>query len=201
MEIVVFLVLAALAIFIIFRIKRRRIYELAAKIPKVSVEIPFFGITHKFIGAELKDYFPIIFKIVDKNEPIQRLWFGTQLTIIANTPEQYKTVLTSPHCLNKPAAIYDGFYCKNGLLSSNGEIQNRHRRILNNSMSLNRLTALNPIFNEKAKKFMMKMKRNFGREFNVLNDVAVCAFEALIKGNFLHDQDCSKSEVIEAFEK
>jgi hypothetical protein len=187
--------------FLIFRFRRRRLYELAAKIPKVKGS--WFGeLSHRFIGIEPEDITKILLEIVKEDTPIASAWFGTELAVIVNSPEMFKTIFTSAHCLKKPTLLYDGFFSKNGLLANNGSMQEKHRRILNNSMTPAMLNQLNPIFNEKVKRFVDRIEQKSGLgEFDVFGDVAACALEALMKGNFLNDHDCYRSDVISAFAK
>ncbi|KAG5667394.1 hypothetical protein PVAND_015375 [Polypedilum vanderplanki] len=171
------------------------------KIPDIKDQIPLLGIAHKFLNVELKDYIKIMFEVFDVNIPIQKTWFALKLAIVPNTPEQFKTIFTSPYCINKPTVIYDGFFSKYGIISTNGEVQDKHRKILSNSMTPTILNQLNPIFNEKIKNFVKKISEKVEKsEFNIYNYVAACTLEALMKGQFQHDHDCYGSEVIEAFE-
>jgi cytochrome P450 len=186
-------------VFVVHQVRRHAVYKSISKIPTPRGQIPLFGITHKFIGADIKEYGKIFIETFSGSEPIQRFWFGTRLVIAPNTPEMFKTVVTSPHCLDKPRLVYDGMFADNGLLSNNGSMQEKHRKILNNAMTPAMLHQLRPIFEEKVARCMMKMGEKC--EFDVFDDVAACTLEALLKGNFNYDLDCYGSEMLRSLMK
>lgn len=191
-----------LILFAVYRWRRRHFYELAAKLPGPKNQIPFFGVTHHFIGQKFDNYLNIFFNLFDFNEPLQKFWFGTKFMLISNTPEMFKTILTSPDCLKKPAIIYDCTFAPKSLLASNGSVQERHRKIFNNTMTPNVLNQVNPVLNEKIKRFLTKMDEKVGQgEFNIFPYAASCTMEALMKGNFEYDRDFYKENLVQMCER
>ncbi|KAG5666300.1 hypothetical protein PVAND_017851 [Polypedilum vanderplanki] len=176
-----------------------KFYLKISKIPGPKNQIPFFGIINNFIGEKVGNYGKNFLEIISKTEPIQKVWFGPKIFIIPNTPEMFKTIFTSLYCVDKPRYIYGGFFANNGLLSSNGSVQEKHRKILSYSMTPKMLNQLVPVFEEKIQKFIKRMKNKIdGDEFNVFEDVAACTLEALVKGNFQYDYDCYESDLLKA---
>jgi hypothetical protein len=186
----------------IYHWRRRRLYELASKIPGPKGNLPLFGASHKFIGVEPKDCLKVITDTLSSTASIEKIWFGTKLLVVVNTPETFKTIFNSALCLNKPGLLYDGFFSKNGLLSNNGIMQEKHRKILNNSMTPFMLNQLNPIFNEKIKACMSKMRVKVGaNQFNIGSLVAACTLETFLKGNYHFEHDCYGSVLLKTCER
>ncbi|KAG5667395.1 hypothetical protein PVAND_015376 [Polypedilum vanderplanki] len=185
--------------FAIFRWRRRRFYELAGKIPRV--EGTFFGeLSYRFLGVKTENITKLLYEVMGADTPITSAYFLTEFMVLANTPEMFKTILSSPHCLKKPTIIYDGFFAKNGILANNGSMQEKHRKILSNSFTPALLNQHNSLFNEKVKKFVRKVGEKAGKgEFDIYNHVAACSLEILMKGNFFDNEDCYDSNVIHSF--
>jgi cytochrome P450 len=189
---------AIFAIFLIF-VNFWKFRSQFKSIPAAPGQIPLFGMAHKFIGADIKDFGRIFLDTLDTKLPIQKVRLGTKVIVFPNTPQMFKTILTSPDCMDKPAFLYDAVFSKFGLLASNGSIQERHRRILNHSMTLSMLQQLIPVFERSITKYVERIdEKAGGAEFDAFDDVAACTLEALLKGNFRFDYDCYDSELLKA---
>lgn len=60
-----------------------------------------------------------ITKFCDAAPHPSRYWLGTILVVFVSSPEDMKTILNSPHCIQKPY-MYEYLGVKNGLMVANG---------------------------------------------------------------------------------
>lgn len=190
MVLLIYVLILILAVsVIIFRRQRRRLYELASKIPG-SDGFPLIGVLTKFLNLELKDYVYELRKLCLKTSSISKSWFGPQLVVFTEDPEVINTVVNSKHCQNKPDLFYKGLYTENGLVTINNKVQEKHRKVLNKAFVPSMLQQFIPIFNEKSKVCVEKMRENLdGGEFNVFHYIGMCTLETFFKGHLNHDRN------------
>lgn len=186
----------------IFWWKRRRLYELADKIPGID-GLPFIGSIHEFLGLEIKDYFEKALQITNSpNEKISKAWLGPQLFITLESPKIVQEALKSQHCSNKPNYFYGILYSKYGLLTINGKLFDKHKRILSKSFMPYMLQRVIPVFNQKAKVCVQKLEENLnGSEFDVWNYVGACTMESFATAHLNYNESFYNSKALECLEK
>lgn len=170
--------------------KQRRLFELARKLP-MRKGLPVIGLLHKFIFQSYREYLNIISKIPSNDEPLTAFFMGPiHLVAFINSPEFLQIVLNSPKCQKKPATFYNAWQCEEGLVLSHGSMWKKHRKIFNNSFTINVLREFIPMFNDKSTK-SIKLMESFvnKKEFDVYEVVATASLETLMKGNFNFDRD------------
>lgn len=180
--------LLLVALYANFLWKRRRLNELARKLPG-SNGLPFIGILHKFAFRSYRHYLSVLCEIPDGNS-LTKFWMGPFLSVIINSPENLQIVLNSPKCQKKPEAFYNVWSATEGMVLSHGSLWKRHRKILSSAFTVNVLHRLLPMFHEKSKKSIEVLRKHVNQgEFDVYENVAACSLETLMKGNFNYDRD------------
>ncbi|KAL7050157.1 hypothetical protein ACKWTF_003967 [Chironomus riparius] len=189
--------IALLLFYINFRWNRRRMYELAEKIPGTN-GLPIVGHMFSFIGLDLENNLNDGMKLIKKNLPISKIWAGSSLFVIVNSAEHSQTLLNSSDCLKIPFMFSRPFLARYGLVIANGDIWQKHRKILSYSFKLNVLNSLQPLFNEKSKKCIDKLQSKVDcGYFNISKFIAALTIETTMKGNFNYDQDFYGSKIID----
>lgn len=89
------------------------------------------------------------------------LWAFHLLFCFIDDPDDFKTVLSSKQTLNK-GFFYDSFNLGSSLLTLSIEPWKLHRRALNPTMSPRMISSYLPIFNEKCKIMVNRLKKNVG---------------------------------------
>lgn len=177
-----------IALYATFVWRRRRMYQLAAKIPGPN-GLPFIGHGLKFLNGDFKQIFELLVSITEGYSTISKIWLGPELLVFAETPESLQIVLNSQKCLDK-SPLYDVLVLTKGLLVGSGELWKRHRKILNPTFSIGILQQLIPTFDEKSQIFVRNLKKEIGREeFDVYGYMSACSLETLLKGTMEIDRD------------
>jgi len=199
-EILPIVFIAVVLIYLVFRWKRRRFYELANKIPGQN-GLPFIGHLHRLLNPDMKNYCKVIFELCDNNLPLSKGWIGPKLTVLTQDPETIHAIYSSPHCMNKPTFLYNALYTKKGLLTVNGSMYDKHRKIFNRSFKPSILQSLVPVFNEKSLKCMEMLKEQLNKgEFNMYSYTGACSLEAFGKGQMNFEKNFYESDVLDAFD-
>lgn len=186
------LVVCLLSFYANFRWRRRRLYELAAKLPGPR-GLPLIGMAHKFIKTDFKTIFHTVTTITKGHASPAGIWLGPEFVVFAETPEALQVVLNSPKCLDK-SSLYDVLILTKGLLVGSGDIWRAHRKILNPAFSIKVLQPLVPLFDEKSKIFIDNLKAKVGKgEFDIYVYMSNCSLETLLKGTLDMDRDIQSS--------
>jgi cytochrome P450 len=94
------------------------------------------------------------------------------------------------------------FLARYGLVIANGDIWQKHRKILSYSFKLNVLNSLQPLFNEKSTKCIDKLQSKVDcGNFNISKFIAAMTIETTMKGNFNYDQDFYGSKIIDDIDR
>jgi cytochrome P450 len=194
------LVVILLTIVLVIRWRRKRLYQLAAKIPGDD-GIPLFGILHRFLNLELKDYVMEMLRYCRKDSAISKTWFGPTLAILTEDADCIHTILNSPQTQKKPSYFYDGIYIDQGLLAINGQQYDRHRKVLNKSFTPSMLQQFIPIFKSKSQVCIDKLCEQLnGEDFDVFKYVGACTLEAFISGHYNYDENFYDSQMVHIIE-
>ncbi|KAG5681840.1 hypothetical protein PVAND_011248 [Polypedilum vanderplanki] len=195
---IAFLVISVL----IFYWRRKRLYNLADKIPGEN-GLPFLGVLHKFTKSDLNEYHKEIMKLILKNKPISKTWFGPQFVILTEDAECIHKILNSSHTQNKPSYFYKGMMIDEGLLAINGHQYDKHRKILNKSFTPNMLQKFIPTFNEKSRVCMMNLSKRLSSDeaFDIFKYVGACTLDSFISGHYNYDQNFYDSDLVKIIEE
>lgn len=81
---------------------------------------PIFGNSLQLIGKTTKDLFKILVDSIKMYDTPAKAYLGPFLVIVIDRPEDFKTVLMSQNCLDKPY-FYEFYPSKVGLMSATCE--------------------------------------------------------------------------------
>jgi cytochrome P450 len=186
--------------YLVFRWKRRRLYELASEIPGKK-EFPFIGALYSFSNLQLKDYAKQVLSYCSSDHKISKGWFGPKLVVLTEDADCIHTILNSPHALHKPTVFYKGLYMDEGLLACNGEQYDRHRKILSKSFTVGLIQKFLVTFNNKTKRCVDKLSRHLGGgDFDVFEYVGTCTLESFCTGQLNYDKNLYDSNFMKMIE-
>lgn len=195
---IVFIAIAT--VYFIFRWKRRRLYELAAKIPGQD-GLPFIGHLHRFLNPDLRNYVRVIHELCNENVPLSKGWLGPKLALMTQDADTIHAIYNSPQCISKPEYLYNALYTKQGLLSVNGEMYHKHRKIFTRSFKPTILQSIVPIMIEKAVRCVNELKEQVGKgEFNMYKYVGACSLDTFSKTELNFEKNFYGSDVLNAIE-
>lgn len=81
---------------------KRRLETYVKDIPGVEPCYPFIGNVPQFMGKTMTEIFRDIDRFVKEKGTPNKTWLGPILVVNLDRPEDVRTVLMSPHCLEKP---------------------------------------------------------------------------------------------------
>lgn len=187
-----------LTFFIEFRWKRRRFYQLAKKLPgHEGLSI----IESLSLGAKLtrKDYISTVESFFKDNAPITKIWIANFLAIFTKDADFIYKIFNTPQTYDKPKILYQMFFADEGLAALNGDKHKVHRKILDNGFTTKMLQRLPEIFDEKSKKFLLKMQKNAnGDEFDVMDYIMAFTYDSFGKSHLNYEIDYFQSEICNA---
>uniref|UniRef100_A0A182JEC3 Uncharacterized protein n=1 Tax=Anopheles atroparvus TaxID=41427 RepID=A0A182JEC3_ANOAO len=151
MIVLVFIGVFALVYYVNFRRSRKRLYELAARIPG-PFDYPLIGSILIALGKDPLELVTHLMELMHHLPSPMRAWLGPFLLVVIDEPAMVQDILSSPDCVQKPF-LYDFFRLSKGLFGAPADTWRRHRKLLNTSFSPAVLKRFVPILNEKADKF------------------------------------------------
>ncbi|CAH0389544.1 unnamed protein product [Bemisia tabaci] len=165
-----------------FRLTRRRLYELAAKIPGFE-GFPLIGSAHVLVGnpnAMFETAYSLSFNFKE-GTPI-KAWFGPRLFVALTDPRDIEIILSSYSHIDK-APEYKFFepWLGDGLLISTGEKWRAHRKIIAPTFHLNVLKSFMTLFNANCRFTVEKMRVESNEEFDVHHYMSACTVEILLE--------------------
>ncbi|XP_055541948.1 cytochrome P450 4C1-like [Wyeomyia smithii] len=141
---------------------RKRLYELAAKIPG-PFDWPLIGSVHLGIRYKPQELFDYMLQHLHTIETPVRAWLGPTLFVFFDRPEHIAVILNSPSCV-KRSYYYKFFRFEKGLLSAEPQLWRLLRKRLNPSFSSTIINQFVPIFNKRADKLVQTLDKFVGRE-------------------------------------
>lgn len=103
-------------------------------------------------------------------------WFGVNLCIILDDPDDVDIVLNSKSCIDK-AHVYKYFY-RDALFTAREHIWRPQRKILNSAFNLKILQSFIPIFNAKSDLLVRNVGRMIGKgSFDVAPIIFACTLD------------------------
>ncbi|XP_001866351.2 probable cytochrome P450 313a4 [Culex quinquefasciatus] len=133
-----------------FRRSRRRLYELAAKIPG-PFDWPLIGSIHIGIGRGPTTILPYFLQFLHVVPTPMRAWFGPLLIVVIDNPEHLAVILNSQDCV-KRSYVYRFLGFEKGLFNAPPDVWRKQRKLLNPSFSNAVVKRFVPTFNAKADK-------------------------------------------------
>ncbi|XP_058817444.1 uncharacterized protein LOC131680752 [Topomyia yanbarensis] len=131
-----------------FRRSRKRLYELAAKLPG-PLDLPLIGITHLAFRGSPTETFDHLLQYLHKLPSPMRAWCGPLLFVVVDQPEHLAIVLNSQDCI-KRASVYQFIGLEKGVFNAAPDLWRKLRKQLNPSFAVPALKSFAPTFNEKA---------------------------------------------------
>lgn len=166
--------------YINFRIGRRRLYELAEKIPG-PVGLPFLGNAYEFYGSSHDIFDRVYRKSFDFGSTV-KMWIGPRLFVFLTDPRDIELILGSHVHIDKS---YEYRFFKpwlgNGLLISTGDTWRTHRKIIAPTFHLNVLKSFLSLFNANSRAVVEKMRKENGKEFDCHDYMSECTVEILLE--------------------
>lgn len=111
-------VIALILLYLKVLFSRRKLYEIAAKIPGPPA-FPLIGAMYLFFGKDNESVLPVIDDLLNKYKSPAKAWLGPMLILLMDSPEDLKIVLNSPNCLQK-AYPYNFLGVSKGLMAAPG---------------------------------------------------------------------------------
>jgi len=119
--------------------------------------VPLLGNAHYFIGKSTVEIFSDIIHFIKSRGTPTKIWIGPCLTLTLDKPEDFKTVLMSPNCLDKPY-MYQFMPSDIGILTAkSGAVWKPMRKLMNPCFNMKILQSFVPIFNEKTNLMLSKL--------------------------------------------
>uniref|UniRef100_A0A182Q421 Uncharacterized protein n=1 Tax=Anopheles farauti TaxID=69004 RepID=A0A182Q421_9DIPT len=155
MIVLVFITVFAIVYYINFRRSRKRLYELADRIPG-PFDYPLIGSILLTIGKDPLELVSYLMQLMHHLPSPMRAWLGPYLLVVVDRPEMVQDILSSPDCVQKPF-MYDFFRLSKGLFGAPADMWKRHRKLLNTSFSPAVLKSFVPKLNFKAEQFVHEL--------------------------------------------
>ncbi|XP_012265026.2 cytochrome P450 4g15 [Athalia rosae] len=174
------LIPAIILYYVYFRVSRRHMLELAAKIPGPA-GLPLVGSALDFMGSS-DTIFRNIYKMSFEYDQVIKLWIGPKLLIFLVDPRDVEVILSSHVYIDK-SSEYRFFkpWLGNGLLISTGQKWRAHRKLIAPTFHLNVLKSFIDLFNANSRAVVEKMRREQGKEFDCHDYMSECTVEILLE--------------------
>ncbi|XP_011138410.1 cytochrome P450 4g15 [Harpegnathos saltator] len=174
------LIPALVLYYIYFRISRRHMIELAAKLPGPD-GLPFIGNALMFLGNS-DTIFRNIYRKSFEFDQIIKLWLGPKLIVFLMDPRDVEIILSSYIYLDK-STEYRFFkpWLGNGLLISTGQKWRAHRKLIAPTFHLNVLKSFIDLFNANSRAVVERMRKEGGKEFDCHDYMSECTVEILLE--------------------
>lgn len=168
--------------YVYYRMGRKRLYELAAKIPGPD-GYPLLGNAHEFVGSSntiFEKMYERSFEFTPSS-PV-KVWIGPRLLVFLTDPRDIEIILSSNVYIDK-APEYRFFepWLGNGLLISTGEKWRAHRKLIAPTFHLNVLKSFIDLFNKNSLLTVDKMRKEGNKAFDVHHYMSECTVEILLE--------------------
>ncbi|CAH0759292.1 unnamed protein product [Diatraea saccharalis] len=164
-----------------WKISRRHMYELAAKL-NGPPGLPLIGNALDFTGGSADIFRNIVSKSnnFDK-EAVVKIWIGPRLLVFLYDPRDVELILSSHVYIDK-ADEYRFFkpWLGDGLLISTGQKWRSHRKLIAPTFHLNVLKSFIDLFNANSKAVVDKLKKESG-SFDCHDYMSECTVEILLE--------------------
>ncbi|XP_034246944.1 cytochrome P450 4g15 isoform X2 [Thrips palmi] len=165
-----------------FRYQRRRLYELAAKIPGPE-GLPLIGSALEFMGSANDIYINMWNRSLEySSETPVKVWIGPRLMVFLQDPRDVEVILSSNVHLDKSTEYrYFQPWFGNGLLISTGDHWRSHRKLIAPTFHLNVLKSFIDLFNHNSRGVVEKLRKEVGHEFDAHEYMSEATVEILLE--------------------
>lgn len=177
----VFLMTIAIVSFLVFCWTKRRLWELAAKLPGPR-PIPLVGNLLTFAGCDLIQFFQRIIEMVDKHGSIFKLWIGQDLFVLLSNPVALEKILGNKNFIRRTGYVtkVGKPFFRNGLLMSDGDTWRIHRKIISSTFHNNVLDQFVENFTKNSAILVSKMRNNCNETaFNIYPLISLCTLDVI----------------------
>nr|WNK22285.1 cytochrome P450 [Athetis lepigone] len=177
----VLLVPAVILWYAYWRMSRRHLYELAAKLHGPP-GLPLLGNALEFTGGSHDIFRNVIEKSIPYDgESVVKIWIGPRLLVFLYDPRDVELILSSHTHIDK-ADEYRFFkpWLGDGLLISTGQKWRSHRKLIAPTFHLNVLKSFIDLFNANSRAVVNKLKKEAG-EFDCHDYMSECTVEILLE--------------------
>lgn len=102
MVLITLVAILCLAILLALYLWKRRLESYVKDLPGSDSTYPLIGNAHEFIGKTTVEIFNNIYTFMKTKGTPNKIWLGPILVVSLDRPEDVKTILMSPNCLEKP---------------------------------------------------------------------------------------------------
>ncbi|KAF2897676.1 hypothetical protein ILUMI_08493 [Ignelater luminosus] len=175
-----FLIPALLLWYTYWRVSRKHLLELAAKLPGPK-GWPLIGNALDFAGSS-PDVFKCLYAHSREFDKVVKLWIGPKLLVFLIDPRDVEIILSSHVHIDK-SSEYRLFepWLGNGLLISSGQKWRAHRKLIAPTFHLNVLKSFIDLFNVNSKATVEKMRKEQGKTFDCHDYMSEATVEMLLE--------------------
>jgi cytochrome P450 family 4 len=177
----VFLATVAIATVLVFCWTKRRMWELAAKLPGPT-PVPLLGNLLTFAGCDLIHFFRMIVQLVQKHGSIFKLWIGQDLFVLLSNPVAVEKVLGNKNFIRRTGYVtkVGKPFFRNGLLMSDGDTWRIHRKIIQSTFHNNVLDQFVENFAKNSAILVGIMGDSCnGATFNIYPLISLCTLDVI----------------------
>ncbi|XP_032663022.1 cytochrome P450 4C1-like isoform X2 [Odontomachus brunneus] len=159
--------------------KRLRFIQAANALPGPKTK-PIIGNAYYILQRNFNELLDSVCLLVDTYPSPFRFWLGSKLLISVNEPDQIKTILQNPCCLNK-SLIYKVYKAVlgNGLVTAPEHIWVRHRKMLAPSFNTNILRTFCDIFVNRSLVFTEELEHMVNGEVDLSQHILKCTLDSI----------------------
>nr|WDY85990.1 cytochrome P450 4G335 [Pagiophloeus tsushimanus] len=167
-------------LYVYWRVSRRRMVELAEKIPGPN-GWPILGNALEFIGSPHEIFMRIYEKSFQYGRTV-KVWIGPRLLIFLTDPKDVEIILSSHvHIDKSPEYRFFRPWLGNGLLISSGQKWRAHRKLIAPTFHLNVLKSFVDLFNKNSMETVKKLEKEIGKEFDCHDYMSEATVEILLE--------------------
>ncbi|XP_058823454.1 probable cytochrome P450 313a4 [Topomyia yanbarensis] len=181
-----------------YRPSRKRVYELATKIPG-PFDWPLIGSVHLSITAGSRQIFDYLLQFLHTTRTPIRAWIGPFLFVFFDKPEHLEVILNSQNCVSK-SYVHRFFRFEKGLLNCAPDLWRVLRKRLNPSFSSTIINNFVPAFSDQADKLVQYLEPFVDRKaMDLLPKVSSYTLSAALLNLFGVNVRVNDTEYIEQF--
>ncbi|XP_053948671.1 cytochrome P450 4g15 [Anastrepha obliqua] len=163
-----------------WRLSRRHLYKLAARLPGPK-GLPIIGHLLDVFGPA-SSVFKTVIRKSSEFENIAKMWIGPQLVVFIYDPRDVEILLSSQVYIDK-SSEYKFFkpWLGDGLLISTGAKWRAHRKLIAPTFHLNVLKSFIDLFNENSLHVVRKLRAEGGKTFDCHDYMSEATVEILLE--------------------
>jgi Cytochrome P450 len=177
----VFLLSAAVTSAVAFYWSKRRLWELAARLPGPT-PIPLLGNLLTFAGCDLVQFFQLIVSLVSKHGSVFKLWIGQDLFVLLSNPVALEKILGNKNFIRRTGYVtkVGKPFFRNGLLMSDGDTWRVHRKIISSTFHKNVLDQFVDNFSKNSSVLVSQLSSKCdGRAFDIYPFISLCTLDVI----------------------